>query len=134
MNLTGVTLRLSSKNAEKKLRFKKVGDSSILVYLAAVPSNWDHGPAVLTASYFVFALLVAILIPYGYIADNVGSSTHSFMKFDIFAWIQSHVKLLVLGNSYVSLYELPKLQFSAENRIKIAGGYSLVSIKCSKYS
>lgn len=80
------------------------------------------------------ALLVAILIQHGDIADKRGSSKYSWMKFDIFAWIQSQVKLLVLGNSYVSLYELLKLQFSAENRIKIASGYSLVSIKFSKYS
>jgi hypothetical protein len=104
------------------------------VYVAAVPSNYHHGPAILTASYFVFALIVAILIPYGDMADNVGSSTYSFTKFDVFAWIQSHVKLLVLGNSYVGLYELLNLQFSVGNRIKIAGGSSLVSIKFYKYS
>jgi len=82
----------------------------------------------------MFALLVAILIQYGNVADELSSSTYSWMRFDICARIQSQVKLLVLDNSYVRLYELLKLQFSAENRIKIASGYSLVSIKFSKYS
>jgi hypothetical protein len=63
-----------------------------------------------------------------------GSSTYSWMKFDKFAWLQSQVKLLILGNSYVSLYGILKLQISAENRIKIASGYSLDSIKFSKNS
>jgi len=61
-----------------------------------------------------------MLIRYGDAAVHIHE-----LDFVTFPWLNSRVNLLVLSNTYVSLYVHLKLRSSVQNRIKIAHGYSV---------